>query len=76
MVVPDQYQELEGALAALLAGDRAAAPEAEVRFRAGNHSIGTVACNNMAVLLNRDDFRLRVRGEPGATLAGAWRCAG
>ena len=76
LVVPDQYQELEGALAALLAGDQAAAPEAEVRFRAGNHSIGTVACNKMAVLLDRDDFRLRVRGEPGATLAGAWRCAG
>lgn len=74
LVIPDSFDKLGAALTVLAADS--AAREAQVFFRAGNHSIGTEECNNMAVLLDRDDFRLHVRGEAGTTLAGSWRCAG
>jgi hypothetical protein len=73
-VIPDSFDTL-GAALTVLAGD-AAAREAQVVFRAGNHSIGTEECNNMAVHFDRDDLRICVRGEAGTTLAGSWRCAG
>jgi hypothetical protein len=74
LVIPDSFDTL-GAALTVLAGD-AAAREAQVVFRAGNHSIGTEECNNMAVHFDRDDLRICVRGEAGTTLAGSWRCAG
>jgi hypothetical protein len=75
LVVPDSYDTLGKALAAF-AADANAAVEGLVTFRAGNHSIGTEELGGMGVALARDEFRLRVRGEPGATLAGCWRLAG
>ena len=74
LVIPDSFEKLETVLTVLAADETAT--EASVVFRAGNHSIGTEQCNNMAVVLDRDNLRLRVRGEAGTTLAGAWRCAG
>jgi len=74
LVVPDSFDTLENVLA-VFAVDKAAT-EAQVIFRAGNHSIGTAACNGMGVLLDSDTFRLRVRGEEGTTLAGCWRIEG
>ena len=75
LVVPDSYDTLERALE-FCAADKTLA-EAQVTFRAGNYSIGTIQCNNMAVVHDRDEFRLRVRGAgAGTSLAGSWRCAG